>query len=142
ILVALGHGVPPLALRGGQHVPAVVTPRLRHVPTAETRSHRAQGLSRLAAPSRPPLQRRVASLTAASTVAHFRVSGMIFPIPLPALSTAFGNGNWEAHGTPVCAAIKCCDRNAIKQRDPAYPTAPAASVSVGQGEHALVAADT
>jgi hypothetical protein len=30
------------------------------------------------------------------------------------------NGNWEAHGTPVCAAIKCCDRNAIKQRDPAY----------------------
>ena len=53
-------------------------------------------------------------------VAHFRVSGMIFPIPLPVFSIAFGNGNWEAHGTPVCAAIKCCDRNAIKQRDPAY----------------------
>jgi len=26
----------------------------------------------------------------------------------------------EVHGTPACAAIKCCDRNAIKQRDPAY----------------------
>jgi len=33
---------------------AVVNPRLPHVPTANSRSRRAQGLSRLAASSRPP----------------------------------------------------------------------------------------
>src|SRR5579859_1249514 len=43
MLVALGHGVPPLALRGGQHVPAVVTPRLRHVPTAFHPGHCVSG---------------------------------------------------------------------------------------------------
>src|SRR5215471_18681436 len=37
ILVTLGHGLAPLALRGEQPVPAVVTPRLRHVPTSKAR---------------------------------------------------------------------------------------------------------
>ena len=64
---------------------------------------------------------------------------MIFPIPLPAFSTAFGNGNWEAHGTPVCAAIKCCDRNAIKQRDPAYlNVSDAGEVALGDEQRLLV----
>jgi hypothetical protein len=58
-------------------------------------------------------------LTAASTAAHFRVSGMIFPIPLRILYSLRERELGSAWHT-VCAAIKCCDRNAIKQRDPAY----------------------
>src|SRR5215470_19827755 len=56
ILVTLGHGLAPLALRGDQPVPAVVTPRLRHVPACACRgARRAQGLSRLAVAMTVPL---------------------------------------------------------------------------------------
>src|SRR5262245_27982457 len=51
ILVSLRHGLAPLALRGDQPAPAVVTPRLRLVPA---RTMRQLTFLRLAARTRPP----------------------------------------------------------------------------------------
>src|SRR5215831_15265570 len=56
ILVTLGHGLAPLALRGNQPVPAVVTPRLRHVPASRWRFFVPSASSLLLAPGTPRLR--------------------------------------------------------------------------------------
>ena len=119
-MVALGHGVAPLELRGDQPVPEVVTPRLRHVPTAFHPGHCVSGSQGWPPPS-------AATASAARSVLDGREHGGTLsrigddlPNSASRILYSLRERELEVHGTPACAAIKCCDRNAIKQRDPAY----------------------